>query len=70
MDGGQPPKLVGLEQTAEQVGEEDSEVMILSESTYGRWRPSKAQIVLFPGNSGQYLAIRSVAEKDTERLVK
>ena len=44
--------------------------MILGEYTYGRWRPSKAQIVLFPGNSWPFLAIRSVAEKDTEGLVK
>ena len=59
-----------LAETTEQAGEEEFEVMILGEYTYGRWRPSKAQIVLFPGNSWPFLAIRSVAEKDTEGLVK
>lgn len=70
MGGVQPQNWWGLEQTAEQVGEEESEVMILSESTYGRWRPPKAQVVLFAGNSWPFLAIRSAAEKDTEHLVK
>ena len=70
MGGVQPKNWWELEQTAEQVGEEEAEVMILSESTYGRWRPSKARIALFPGNSWPFLAIRSTVEKGTERLVK